>query len=198
MSLLRRPKLVPKEDSAAEKEFGEVKLSLGIVSGRVVLNRSTWQQIRRALRRKSLDELVEIPSAEAFLHVQASDHGVLDLYFRVVNFSKVALRVEHLEIDWLGFLGNELPAVSPQRLHRARPIQARSVGQATYRMLLGPASIRELMTRVRPPGNPRSSPDAHISVRGTLTVAQKTNRANLEFELNIPTPHLNFNYLPAG
>jgi hypothetical protein len=196
MSLRHRPILLSRDAPTADKEFGEVRVSLGVISGRVVLNRSTWQQLRRAFRRKTLDELVEIPSAEAFLHVQASDYGVLDLHFRIVNFSKVELRVEHLEIDWLGFTGNELPGVAPQRLYRVQPIAPQAVGQATCRMLLGPAAIRELMTRVRPPGNPRSSPDAHIHLRGTFTVSQKSNRANLEFDLNLPTPHLNFNYLP--
>jgi hypothetical protein len=80
-----------------------------VIKARIPLDRSTREGVRRLLRRTPIEEQVEISSGEVFLAVQEADRGWVDLYVRVANFSKRALRVEQLLVDWLGLSSEGLP-----------------------------------------------------------------------------------------
>jgi hypothetical protein len=185
-----RPQLVPQRGREADPEYGDLTISLGIVSGRISISRPTWQRVRKAFRRLTLDEQVAIPSGHAFVRVQEVDHGELDLHLEVVNFAKIPLQVEQLTVDWLGLSGNSLTTLGPQPLGLLRPVAPRSVGQVAFRFVLTAKSIRELLERVREAPNTRSSPYAELHLRGALSVSHSENRAQLQFETRIVSPRI--------
>jgi hypothetical protein len=183
-----RPRIFLKGNPKRDEEFGELKVSLGIISARAVLSSSTMQRLRRWLRKRPFEEQVAIPSAQICIRVQAEDEGTLDVYLNVVNFAKVPLQVEQLQFDWVGINGAALSFLGPQPLSIPRPIEPKAIGVVAYRILLVAASIRQLIEYTRPSTNAYSTPGVDVFVRGALTVTQRTNRALLRFELHVLSP----------
>lgn len=172
-------------------------MSVGVISARIPLDGSSWRRIRVLLRRRPLEEQVEIPSAQAIIHVAAEDYGTVDLSIEIVNFSTVSLQVEQVQFDWLGINGMSLPAQAPQPLFIPHAIKPRSVAVVSYRSLLVAASVRQLTQSVHAGPNALCSPEGRLSVRGAFTVAQKGTRSQLRFEVDVPNPRIYLNVASA-
>ena len=176
-------------EAQSESEVGELGFSLGIVSGRLVLNQSRWQRIRSAFRQPTLDQMISIPGADSFIHVRAIDDAAIDVYLRVANYSAKPLVVESVSADWVGVASHGVEANAPRLLYSLPSIGVREVGAVHLRMTLMPGGVRELLTALQPSPNKLSSPRADLQVRGAMVVTQEKDRAQLRFDLRVPTPN---------
>ncbi len=185
-------------DHSSDQELAEIGFSLGIINGRFQLHRSTWQRLRRVFRRPTLAEQVAIAGGDAFIHVRAADEATAHVHMRIVNFAPVPLHVEHLLIDCLTVSNSIVNATPPQLHTNTQPVAQRSVGTCVFQLLLLPGGVREIRAAVRRAPNDRSSPDASLSIRGQLIIVHKSDRSRIAFQLDIPTPRLNFSQIVAG
>ena len=185
-------------EHSSDQEVADIGFSLGVINGRFSLRRSTWQRVRQIFHQNTVTEQVDIAGGNAFIHVPAADEGFVQVYMRVVNFSPVPIHLEHLLVDYVSVSGRNISAPSPQLYSHTQPIARRSGGTCTFQIQLLPGGVRELRGAVRRASNDLSSPDASLSIRGQLILGHKRDRSRIAFQLDIPTPQLNFSQIVAG
>jgi hypothetical protein len=175
-----------------DPEIAELKWSLGVVSGRIVLRESRWKRLRYLFRKRSLEENLGVAGADAFISVRAPDDATIEIFLKVVNFSGRDVLIEHIGSDWLGISSGFVSTSGPVLLPSATPIQARSIRGLTIRFAVLPAGVRDLSRLVRQGTARRSSPDARLHWRGSLIASQRSLRAPIQIEVHVPTPAIDW------
>jgi hypothetical protein len=181
--------LTPAPESS-DPEIAELKWSLGVVGGRVVVNKSGWNRFKRLFRKRSIEENLGIAGADAAIQVRALDDATIDIQLHVVNFSGKEILVEHVGADWFGVSSGFVATSGPTLLPSTATVKPRSIGGLTLRFHVLPNGIRDLARLVRQGHTRRSSPDARLHIRGTMMASQGSARAPVKFEVHVPTPQI--------
>src|ERR1700674_4057772 len=56
----------------SDREVGEIKWSVGLLSGSVKVHESRWQRFKERFRKRTIEENLGIAGADAFIHVNAA------------------------------------------------------------------------------------------------------------------------------
>ncbi len=101
----------------SDREVGEIKWSVGLLSGSVKVHESRWQRFKDRFRKRTIEENLGIAGADAFIHVNAADDATLEIQLHLVNFSSTEILIEGIGADWLsvasGFLNHGGPTILP-------------------------------------------------------------------------------------
>jgi hypothetical protein len=186
----------------SDREVGEIKWSVGLLSGSVKVHESRWQRIRDRFRKRTIEENLGIAGADAFIHVYAADDATLEIQLHLVNFSDTKqILVEGIGADWLSVASAFVNHGGATILPGIGRLATRSISGLTVRFPILPAGVRAMASHIRETQRRPSSAYAPVHLRGTLIASQGSVRAPISFEVHVPTPGIDWatnDVLPNG
>jgi hypothetical protein len=193
-------RLAELEDS--DREIGEIKWSVGVLSGSVKVHESRWQRVKDRFRKRTIEENLRIAGADAYIHVHAADDATLEIQLQLVNFSDTEqILIEGIGADWLSVASASVNPGGATLLPSIRPVGPRSIAGLTVRFPILAPGIRAMASHIRETQRRPSSAHAPVHLRGTLIASQGPVRAPIQFDVHVPTPGIDWaasDLLPSG
>jgi hypothetical protein len=186
----------------SDREVGEVKWSVGFLSGSVKVHEGRWQRFKDRFRKRTIEENLGIAGADALIHVHAADDATLEIQLHLVNFSDTEqILIESIGADFLSVASASINPGGATLLPAIRPVAARSIAGLTVRFQILAPGIRAMASHIRDIQRRPSSAYAHVHLRGTLIASQGPVRAPISFQVDVPTPGIDWaasDILPTG